>query len=91
MLLEYYTTMIEVKKKKRESTGSLLRRFNKRVRQSGVLWTSRQNRYFEKPKNKQQQKMSALRREKLRKLRRRLIKTGQLDPREKIDLSKIRE
>lgn len=83
--------MIEVKKKKRESTGSLMRRFNKRVRQSGVLWSARKGRYFEKPKNKTQQKESALRREKLRTLRKRLIKTGQLDPKEKIDLSKIRQ
>jgi len=83
--------MIEVKKKKRESTGSLMRRFNKRVRQSGVLLSARKNQYFEKAQNKRQQKVSALRREKLKKLRRKLIKTGQLDPREKIDLSKIRE
>ena len=83
--------MIEIKKKKRESTGSLMRRFNKRVRQSGVLLSARKNQYFEKSKNKRQQKISALRRERLKKLRKMLIKTGQLDPKEKIDLSKIRE
>ncbi len=82
---------IEVKKKERESTASLLRRFSKRIRQSGVLLNSRKSKFYEKPKNKRQQKVSALRREKLRVLRRRLLKTGELDPREKIDLSKIRD
>ncbi len=83
--------MVEVKKKERESTGSLLRRFSKRVRQSGVLLNARKNRFHEKNRNKHQQKVSALRREKLRSLRRRLLKTGELSPREKIDLSKIRD
>jgi ribosomal protein S21 len=83
--------MIEVKRKEKESTSSLLRRFNKRVRQSGVLLSALKNMYYERPKNKRQQKTSALRRERLRKLRRKLVKTGELDPREKIDLSKIRE
>ena len=81
--------MIEVKRKEKESSASLLRRFQKKVRQSGVLMSARKNKYYEKPKNKRQQKVSALRREKLRALRRRMIKTGELDPREKIDLSKV--
>jgi hypothetical protein len=56
-----------------------------------VLLSARKNKYYVKPKNKRQQKVSALRREKLRALRARLLKTGELDPHEKIDLSKIRE
>jgi len=83
--------MIEIKKKEKESTASLLRRFNKRVRQSGVLLAARKNKYYEKPKNKRQQKITALRRERLRALRRKLLKTGEIAPGEKMDLSKIRE
>jgi ribosomal protein S21 len=81
--------MIEVKRKERESSAGLLRRFQKKVRQSGVLSSARKNMFYIKPKNKRQQKESALRREKLRTLRRRMLKTGELDPREKIDLSKV--
>ncbi len=83
--------MIEIKRKERESTTSLLRRFSKKVRQSGVLLNARKNKFYEKPKNRFQQKTTALRRERLRKLRRKLLKTGEIQPREKIDLSKIRE
>jgi len=83
--------MIEIKRKERESTGSILRRFSKKVRQSGVLLTARKNMFHEKRKNKNQQKVTALRRERLRSLRRRMLKTGQLNPGEKIDLSKVRE
>lgn len=83
--------MIEIKRKERESTSSLLRRFSKKVRQSGVLLLARKNRFHEKPRNKRHQRVSALRRERLRTLRRKLLKTGQLQPGEKIDLSKIRE
>lgn len=83
--------MIEIKKREKESTASLLRRFSKKVRQSGVLLGARKNKFYEKPKNKHQQKVAALRRERLRKLRKRLLKTGELQPREKIDLSKVRE
>lgn len=83
--------MIEIRKREKESTGGMLRRFSKKVRQSGTLLTARKNRFYEKPKNKQQQKVTALRREKLRALRRKLLKRGELQQGEKIDLSKIRE
>lgn len=83
--------MIEIRKKERESTTSLLRRFSKKVRQSGVMLNARKNRFYEKPRSKYQQKTTALRREKLRALRRELLKTGEIGPREKIDLSKLRD
>lgn len=83
--------MIEIKRKERESTAGLLRRFSKKVRQSGTLLTARKNRFYQKPKNKYQQKVTALRRERLRALRKKLLKSGELEPGKKIDLSKVRE
>lgn len=83
--------VVEVKRKEKESTSGLLRRFSKRVRQSGVLLNARKNMFYKKEKNKRQQKISALRRENLRRLRRHLLKMGELDPREKIDLAKIKD
>ncbi|MEK7565075.1 MAG: hypothetical protein AAB394_00590 [Patescibacteria group bacterium] len=83
--------MIELKKKDKESTSNLLRRFTKKVRQSGVLLKARQNRFNVRPKNKLKKKKSALRREKLRGMRAELSKLGEIEPGEKMDLSKIKQ
>ncbi len=83
--------MIEVNKKEKESTNNLMRRFSRKVRQSGLIYDARKNMYRKRNKNKNQQKRTALRREKLRRLRRVLLKRGELNPREKMDLSKIRD
>ena len=45
--------MIEVKKKENESTGSLLRRFSKKVQQSGLLLQARSSRFLERPQSKE--------------------------------------
>ena len=82
--------MIELKKKERESSSSLLRRFTKKVRQSGVLLKARRNMFRARPKNKRKLRDSALRREKLRDLRAELVKLGEVEPGEKMDLSKIK-
>lgn len=42
--------MIEVKRKDNESVGSLLRRFSKKVQQSGLLIQARNSRFKEKRK-----------------------------------------
>ena len=73
--------------------GSLLRRFTRRVQQSGVLLEARRGRFYRKPKTKRQAKESALRREQLRAQRREMIKAGlleegQLIPKDKIKLKK---
>jgi ribosomal protein S21 len=86
---------VEVKRKDREPTGSLLRRFTRRVQQSGVLLTARRGRFYQKPKTKRQTKMSALRRDQLRQLRKEmmkegLIEEGQLIPKELIKAKKIK-
>ncbi|MBI2052096.1 MAG: hypothetical protein HYT38_00250 [Candidatus Sungbacteria bacterium] len=82
--------MIELRKKEKESTLNLLRRFTKKVRQSGVLLKARQNKFRLRAKNKRKVKDSALRRERLRALRAEMSKLGEIKPGEKMDLSKIK-
>lgn len=82
---------IEVKRKEKETVGSLLRRFSRRVQQSGILFRVRKNRFYKKPKTKREKKESALRRQELCKLREELIKAGQLQEGEMIPQEKIRK
>ena len=81
---------IEVRKKDRESTGSLLRRFSRRVQQSGVLLRARRSRFYQKPKTKRQSKASALRREQLRAQRSDMMKMGLLEEGQMIPKDKIK-
>lgn len=68
----------EVKKQKKENSQSLVRRFTKRIRQSGILLRARKIRYREKPKNERAQKKTALRKEELKKKYKKLEKLGEL-------------
>lgn len=70
---------ISVRKKDRENIGSLLRRFTRRVQQSGILLNVRKSMFYTKHKSKRQVKESALRREQLRKAREQLMKEGLLE------------
>jgi len=84
---------IGVRRKEKEPVGSLLRRFTRRVQQSGVLLNARRARFYNKPKTKRQIKASALRREQLRSQRRDMMKMGlleegQLIPKDKIKFKK---
>lgn len=54
--------MIEVKRKDNESTGSLLRRFSKRIQQSGLLLQARGSRFRDKVKSRTERRKNALRR-----------------------------
>ena len=54
--------MIEVKRKEKESTGSLLRRFSKKIQQSGLLLQARGSRFREKIKSRTERRKNALRR-----------------------------
>ena len=58
---------LEVQKQGKESPQSLVRRFSKKVKQSGILLQAKKNRFKKKPKSKQLEKRSALRREQLKK------------------------
>lgn len=70
---------IEIKKQERETSQSLLRRFSRRIRQSGILLRARKNRYRKKPQNSYSKKVAALRREELRKKYEELEKLGKVD------------
>lgn len=69
---------LEVKRKERESSRSLVRRFSKRVRQSGILRRAREIRFKTRPKSKRAKKESALRKERMRKEYEKLKKLGKL-------------
>ncbi len=69
--------MIEVKRKKGESFESLLRRFGRRVQDSGRMIQARKIRFHTDLPNKNATKATALRRTELREKREYLIKSGQ--------------
>lgn len=69
--------MAEVKRKKGESFEALLRRFSKKVQQSGRLLQARKIRFHSRLKSKAATREAALRREFLRAKREYLIRTGQ--------------
>lgn len=71
--------MIQVKKKDRETSESLIRRFSRRVQQSGVLLSVRKGRFYAKPKSRRQIRESAQYRAKIRKEVDKLKKIGKFD------------
>ena len=74
---------VEVRKKEKETTQSLLRRFTRRIQQSGTLVRARRGRFYVPPLTKRQKKLAALRRNELRKERDKLYKLGKLPPERK--------
>ena len=70
---------VAVRKREKESVQSLLRRFSKRVVQSGVLLRARRGRFYVPPLTKRQKRLGALRRQKSQKARERLYKLGKLE------------
>lgn len=81
--------MVEVKRKKGESFESFVRRFNKRILQSGRIYHARQIRFRVRPKSKSKQRADALRRVGIREQNEYLRKIGKL-PDEKFDGKKGR-
>ncbi len=70
--------MAEVKRKKGETFESLVRRFNKKVQQSGKLIQSRKIRFHERAKSKTRLREDALRRKEITAKREYLKKIGKL-------------
>ncbi|MFH0906749.1 MAG: hypothetical protein ABIC36_01960 [bacterium] len=70
---------IEVKKKIGETTRSLLRRFTRRIQQSGVLIRARKARFREREKSKRERRDGALRRVRIGKEKEKLRKLGLLE------------
>ena len=71
--------MIEVKKKDRESSESLIRRFSRRVQQSGVLPQARKSRFRMEKKTRREMRQGAMYKEKVRKVVNKLKKMGKFD------------
>lgn len=71
--------MIEARRKDSESIGAFLRRFTKKVQQSGVLIRARRIRFKVDAKNKKEKQQAALRRVKTHQEREKLFKLGKLD------------
>ncbi len=68
--------MVDVKRRKGESFESLLRRFSRRVQQSGNMLEARKLRFHKKEPNERKKQVSALRRLEMKEKREYLIKAG---------------
>ena len=71
--------MVKVDRKPNESIGSLMRRFNRFVQQSGVLVKAKKSQYRQKKMTDRKEKMAAIMGMHLGALRRKLQKLGKYD------------
>jgi ribosomal protein S21 len=70
--------MIQVTRKdSKESLENLLRRFNRKVQQSGVIAIAKQNQYFEKPISKTERRKKAIIRRERKAIKVKKLKLGQ--------------
>jgi ribosomal protein S21 len=70
--------MIQVTRKdSKESLENLLRRFNRKVQQSGAVAAVKQNQFFEKPISKRERRSKAIVRQERKVAKLRKIKLGQ--------------
>ncbi len=80
--------MVEVQKKDKETSESLVRRFTRQVQQSGVLPKVRKLRFHSKKKTKRQLREDAMYREKVKKEVDKLKKMGIFDDEKLKDIKK---
>ena len=71
--------MVEVKRKQNESIGSLMRRFNRFVQRSGVLFKAKSSQFRQKKLTERKEKNAAIMGLHLSELRRKLEKLGKYD------------
>jgi len=70
--------MIQVTRKdSKESLENLLRRFNRKVSQSGAIAVVKQNQHFEKPLSKRERRAKAIIRQERKAIKLRKMKLGQ--------------
>lgn len=70
--------MIQVTRKdSRESTENLLRRFSRKVQQSGVVAAVKHGQYFEKPQSKRDRRVRAILRQAQKTAKAKRMKLGQ--------------
>ena len=67
---------LEIKKQEHETTQALIRRFTKRLQQSGILVKARKSRFRTKEESETTKKKNALRRESLRDYYKKMVKLG---------------
>lgn len=70
--------MVQIRKKEGETAGAMLRRFTRRVQQSGVLLEARHRRFYKYPPSRREMRVSALRRIKITGDVEKLAKLGKL-------------
>lgn len=80
--------MIEVNKKDKETSDSLIRRFSRRVHQSGVLMRARKTRFQNEEKSKAEKRKEALYKVKIRKEIDKMKKLGKFDDEELKNIKK---
>lgn len=68
--------MVEVKRKDNEHFDSLLRRFNRKIQQSGVLVRARKTRFFAPARSRNLQRTDAQRRSEMRDVREEMKRLG---------------
>lgn len=71
--------MIEVKKSENESSLSLLRRFNRRIQQSGVLQRARDLQFKKRPESALKKKKKAIKKQKTKRRMDYLWKLGKIE------------
>ena len=69
---------LKTEKQNRESTQSLIRRFSRKMKKSGILLEARKKRFVKREKSPQLKKRTALRRNELQKKYEKLKKLGRL-------------
>ncbi len=69
---------IEIKRKEKESVATFLRRFTRRIQQSGILIEARKSRFHQSPKTRREKRLAALHRIRRQKEFERLKKLGKI-------------
>ncbi len=70
---------LEIKKQERETSQSLIRRFSKRIKQSGIILEVRRRRFKNRTKSRPMRQRSALRRLDAQKEYKRKVKLGEIE------------
>ena len=70
---------LEVRKREKESSQNLVRRFTKRVQQSGILLRARKTMFKGREKSRDMKREAALRREEMKKEYEKLKKLGKTE------------
>ncbi|OHB21149.1 MAG: hypothetical protein A2666_03215 [Parcubacteria group bacterium RIFCSPHIGHO2_01_FULL_47_10b] len=70
--------MVEVRKREKENIGSLLRRFQERIKKSGDLIAAKESQHFQPRSTKRARREKALQSQKMRAEKDKLRKLGRL-------------